>query len=192
MADTEVLSQKTVEMPAAPEPPKKPPVRRSSIETIAEDLELAKICKQEGNALYNEGQLKPAIRKYHQCLLHLRACQARYDVPQMGPDDVGLEKELQGEVDKVLAQCCNNLAACLLKRPQCDYNRVVNLCNKVLILQHNNVKAMFRKAVAHYRMGNYRIAQTFLNDAVKMRRAPDALMKKYLDLCAEAISSSTK
>uniref|UniRef100_A0A224Z0N6 Tetratricopeptide repeat protein 9C n=1 Tax=Rhipicephalus zambeziensis TaxID=60191 RepID=A0A224Z0N6_9ACAR len=190
MADTEVLSQKTVEMPAPT--PNKPLVRRASIETINENLEQAKICKQEGNALYNDGQIKPAIRKYHQCLLHLRACQARYDMPQLGPGGLGLDKEVQDVVDKVQAECYNNLAACLLKQPKCDYNRVVQYSNKVLCLQPNNVKAMFRKAVAHYNMGNYRVAHTYLNDAVKMRKGPDSLMKKYLELCAEAESSSNK
>ncbi|KAH7940315.1 tetratricopeptide repeat protein 9C [Rhipicephalus sanguineus] len=190
MAETIMFAQKVVEMPART--PNKPPVRRASIETIVENLEQAKICKQEGNALYNDGQIKPAIRKYHQGLLHLKACQARYDMPQLGPGGPGLDKETQDEVDKVQAECYNNLAACLLKQPKCDYDRVVQYCNSALRLQPNNVKAVFRKAVAHYNMGNYRVARLYLNDAVRMRKGPDAMMKKYLRLCTEAESSNEK
>lgn len=194
---TELLTQMAgqAEMEGQPaEPAPAQPVRKShGMVAVPENLQQAKACKEAGNALYNEEKIKPAIRKYHEALLHLKACQARCTMLEFGPKTTaGMDKPTQEEVDKVQAACLSNLAACLLKLPTCDYSRVVTYCNNALAIQPNNSKAVFRKGVAHYRMGNYSIARQYLKDAAKLCKGRDDLITKYLNLCAEAEASSAK
>ncbi|XP_050048536.1 tetratricopeptide repeat protein 9C-like [Dermacentor andersoni] len=191
MAETELLTpmvtEKIDEMPASTEDSAK---RRL---TIPENLDHANACKLAGNDLYKEDKIKPAIRKYHECLLYLRACQVRSDMPITRAASPTLDQSTKEMVEKLHAECYNNLAACLLQLPTTDYNRVVQYCNIVLTMQPNNAKAIFRKGVACYKMGNYSLALQYLNDASRLRKGkPDDSIVKYIKLCTEAQSSSSK
>ncbi|XP_037580506.1 tetratricopeptide repeat protein 9C [Dermacentor silvarum] len=172
MAETQLLppmgAQTKVDgLPASTEKSVK---RHDNRATVSENLEQAKACKLAGNELYKGDKIKPAIRKYHECLLYLRACQARYDMPLTGTFGPKLDDLTKAQVEKLQTDCYNNLAACLLQLPTCNYNRVVQYCNIVLTMQPNNAKAIFRKGVAHYKMGSFSLARQYLNDARRLRR----------------------
>uniref|UniRef100_A0A023G4G0 Putative fkbp-type peptidyl-prolyl cis-trans isomerase n=1 Tax=Amblyomma triste TaxID=251400 RepID=A0A023G4G0_AMBTT len=154
-------------------------------QSTVQNFEHAKVCKQEGNDLYYNHQIKPAIRKYHECLLYVRACQSKYDTA-VNPSPVPVSPEVKEELERLKADCYNNLAACLLLRPNCDYSRVVTYCDNVLRVLPGNVKALYRKGVAHYHMGNYTTARSYLNDAKRQRKTPDEEIAKYIKLCNEA------
>ncbi|XP_075531831.1 tetratricopeptide repeat protein 9C-like [Dermacentor variabilis] len=191
MADAELLTPMVTEnidgMPASTEDPVK---RRL---TISENVDHARACKLAGNDLYKEDKIKPAIRKYHECLLYLRACQVRFDMPITSAVSPKLDQSTKALVEKLHAECYNNLAACLLQLQTTDYNRVVQYCNIVLTMQPNNAKAIFRKGVACYKMGNYSLALQYLNDANRLRKGkPDDSIIKYIKLCTEGQSSSSK
>ncbi|KAK8782812.1 hypothetical protein V5799_015841 [Amblyomma americanum] len=144
-----------------------PSARRYS--NTIQNFEHAKVCKQEGNELYKSQMIKPAIRKYHQCLLYVRACQSKYDTA-VHPPPVPVNAEVKEQLERLKADCYNNLAACLLLQPNCDYTRVVTYCDNALRILPGNVKALFRKGLAHYHMGNYSTARGYFNDAKRQRK----------------------
>lgn len=166
------------------QPSQPAPIDKRQRNTL-QNFEHAKLCKQEGNELYNSQKIRPAIRKYHECLLYVRACQSKYDTA-VNPSPIPVCTEVKEQLDRLKADCYNNLAACLLLQPNCNYSRVVGYCDNVLRILPGNVKALFRKGVAHYHMGNYTTARSYLNDAKRLRKTPDEEITKYIKLCTEA------
>jgi len=58
-----------------------------------------------------------------------------------------------GGADKVRATLLNNLAACKLK--QRKHSEVTSLCTRSLAIEPANSKALFRRGMAHKRLGNF-------------------------------------
>jgi len=107
-----------------------------------------------------------AIKLYHQCLLHTQAVHQLTKIPDkaspmQAKDESKSPKQqappteqdrMNQEADSLSIKCYNNLAACLLNSPeersQKDYLRMADYCDKVLQIEPNNEKAIFRKGMA--------------------------------------------
>lgn len=153
--------------------------------TMIEKVEQARQYKKEGNELYKENRPRQALGKYHRCLLYIKAVEEGKRLPIMPEPREVLPIQLKDEVMRMRADCYNNLAACLLQMPQCDHRKVITYCDLALAVDPRNVKAQYRKAVAHYNLGNYDVAAGILADAKRLLKHPDANINRYLELCAE-------
>lgn len=155
--------------------------------TMADKVEGARRYKKEGNELYREKCPRKALGKYHRCLLYIKAIEMRKTLlPFMilDPEEM-IPVETRDEVTRLKADCYNNLAACLLQMPKCDNNKVITYCDLVLAIKPRNVKAQYRKAVAHYNLGHYDVASKMLTNAGGLLKRSDADINKYLELCAQ-------
>ncbi|KAF2897751.1 hypothetical protein ILUMI_08414 [Ignelater luminosus] len=80
------------------------------------------------------------------------------------PEEVdGIKVEV---LDQLKAMLYNNLAACYLKH--CDYETVLTLCPKVLQLDPNNIKALYKQAVAKCGTHDYEGSQKILLELLRL------------------------
>lgn len=162
------------------------PENQSTKLTVVEKVEEARRYKKEGNELYKENRPKKALGKYHRCLLYIKAVEAQKTMlPFTLETEEALPVELRDEVTRLKVDCYNNLAACLLQMPRCDNNKVITYCDLALAVNPGNVKAQYRKAVAHYNLGHYDVASEMLTNAGGLLKHSDANINKYLELCAQ-------
>lgn len=151
-----------------------PPI--GSCDSLLQNIAVAKAHKEAGNEAYGKKNIKRAIVKYHAALLCIKLCN-----PKEQPGTA-----IKAQVERLRADCYNNLAACLLLQPNCDYSRVIEYCSNTLRVLPKNTKAMYRKGVAHYHLRNYSLARQYLDDAKKLRKVPDEEIEHYLKLCIQA------
>ncbi|KAI1727670.1 tetratricopeptide repeat protein 9A [Ditylenchus destructor] len=73
-------------------------------------------------------------------------------------DSTSRGEEMKQEANDLILKCYNNLAACILNGPprqKDDYLRAADYCNKVLVMDENNEKAIFRKGCALMKAEKY-------------------------------------
>lgn len=73
-------------------------------------------------------------------------------------DSTSRGEEMKQESMDLISKCYNNLAACIVNGPprqKDDYLRAVFYCDKVLELDDNNEKAIFRKGCAYMKAEKY-------------------------------------
>lgn len=145
-------------------------------DSLLHNITAAKQRKAEGNELYKNKKIKRAILKYHAALLCIKACNLK---EEPGAD-------IKDQLERLQADCYNNLSACLLLQPSCDLHRVLEYTANVLRVLPRNAKALFRKGVAHYRLKDYALARQCLEEAKARCKAPDQEIEKYIQLCREA------
>ncbi|CAD7701085.1 unnamed protein product [Ostreobium quekettii] len=114
-----------------------------------EKIEDAKVKKEKGNTAYKEGKLSRAIKRYNDAI---RAVEHDNEFGDLKKDSKELKKSLW-----------LNLAAAHLK--QKSYKDVIQNCTKVLELDLNNVKALYRRAQAHMGRAEYLEAEMDLKKA---------------------------
>mmetsp|Transcript_18907 Transcript_18907/g.31017 ORF Transcript_18907/g.31017 Transcript_18907/m.31017 type:complete len:250 (-) Transcript_18907:266-1015(-) len=120
-----------------------------------EKIETGNKYKEEGNVLFREGKFAEAGEKYEQALGFFYFYSPVFD--KAGFDD---------EVKKGKISLHLNLAACHTKCRQFD--AAVDDCNKVLELDEDNVKALFRRGSAESRRQNWEEAIADLVKAAKL------------------------
>ncbi|GFO07332.1 tetratricopeptide repeat protein 9c-like [Plakobranchus ocellatus] len=86
--------------------------------------------------------------------------------------------EMLEESKKLTCDCYNNLAACLLKDPEPNYERIIEYCDKALSIAASNGKALFRKGVSLYSLGKFSEALNVLKEA-----PPGPEVRKFMELC---------
>lgn len=173
MADANAVVDPAVSEQQPGDDLKAPPIGGRN--SLPKNVAVANARKQEGNDLYKKKQIRQAILKYHEALMCLKAS------PKEEPSS-----DIKEQVARLRANCYNNLAACLLLQPKCDYHRVVEYSNNVLRVVPNNAKALYRKGVAQYHLKNYSLARQYLDDAKRHCKAIDEDIEKYIQLCKEA------
>jgi peptidyl-prolyl isomerase D len=111
----------------------------SEIKSSQTDLiiEITESVRQLGNKFFTASDIINAINKYEKTLRYLNYSQ----------DSVN-EKIKTSKIT-----CYSNLAACYLKLGQ--NAETLDICDKALIMDSNNVKALFRKAQAQFNMKDY-------------------------------------
>ncbi|XP_021740866.1 70 kDa peptidyl-prolyl isomerase-like [Chenopodium quinoa] len=113
---------------------------------------MAKVLKEEGNTHFKEGEVVLARAKYDRGLKFL--C---FVLPQ-DEDDRALLWNLAISLEL-------NLAACALKVR--DYEHTKELCLLVIMLDGNNHKALYRKALAEIKLNQLEEAHKDLGKAAK-------------------------
>jgi len=119
--------------------------------------------KNLGNNDFKNGELKHALIHYHQALLYANGL-------------VGITKEQTIKMNIVKVSCWNNMAAAYLKEG--NYTKAVNYCNKVLSLELNNVKALFRRGKAYLELNNLEKAQEDLKNAERVDPDDKSIQKE--------------
>ena len=81
---------------------------------------------------------------------------------------------------KVLSICHVNLAACLLKFKL--YPEVIANCSDALLLEENNIKALYRRAVAYLSLNDLDNAESDISLGIKLDHNNSAFVKLQSDL----------
>ncbi|XP_068647874.1 peptidyl-prolyl cis-trans isomerase FKBP65-like [Aristolochia californica] len=120
-----------------------------------EKIEYAGKRKEEGNTYFKAGN-------------HKRAS-LRYDMAAKYVEFDSTFNEEQKKIGKFFKVTCNlNNAACKLKLK--EYREAANLCTKVLKLESENVKALYRRAQAYTEIKDLDLAELDLSKALEIDR----------------------
>eukprot|EP00933_Yihiella_yeosuensis_P029476 TRINITY_DN23121_c0_g1_i1.p1 TRINITY_DN23121_c0_g1~~TRINITY_DN23121_c0_g1_i1.p1 ORF type:complete len:377 (+),score=103.59 TRINITY_DN23121_c0_g1_i1:56-1132(+) len=111
--------------------------------TQKEKLEWALQLKATGNEFYNNNKFEEAAKLYNDCLVAL-------DFEGSPEENLEVQQKLQLPV-------CTNLAACLIEMG--SYQRCAELCDMALAADPKAAKALYRKGLALYRLGNHKEAR---------------------------------
>uniref|UniRef100_A0A2P2K2N8 peptidylprolyl isomerase n=1 Tax=Rhizophora mucronata TaxID=61149 RepID=A0A2P2K2N8_RHIMU len=118
-----------------------------------EKIEAAGKKKEEGNALFKSGKYVRASKRYEKAVKSIE-----YD------SSFGEDEKKQAKALKV---ACNlNNAACKLKLK--DYKQAEKLCTKVLELESQNVKALYRRAQAYIQLADLDLAELDIKKALEI------------------------
>nr|DAD44682.1 TPA_asm: hypothetical protein HUJ06_002912 [Nelumbo nucifera] len=109
--------------------------------------------KEEGNAYFKQGKYQRASLRYDMAAKYVEFDSTFTD-----------EQKKTGKFFKV--SCHLNNAACKLKLK--EYREAANLCSKVLKLEPNNVKALFRRAQAYMETLDLDLAELDLKKALEI------------------------
>lgn len=118
-----------------------------------ERIEAAGKKKEEGNNLFKSGKYLRAGKKYD------KAADYVSEEGPFGDEEMKLAKALR-------VQCWLNGAACNLKLN--NFKEAINLCSKVLDVEFNNVKALFRRAQAFIENADLDLAELDLKKALEL------------------------
>lgn len=123
--------------------------------------------KDQGNMFFKDGKLRAAIRKYD----------AAWKYFQHEPKFEGEWKE---KVHKTLTlPCRSNLAQCYLKLGK--YSQALESANEALNIEALNLKALYRRAQAHFARNDYDLAEKDCKKILEIdssSRDASALLKK--------------
>lgn len=119
----------------------------------SEKLEAAAKKKEEGNALFKDGKYWRAAKKYERAAKFL-------EQDKSFPE----EEKQQAQVLKV--SCYLNCAACKLKLK--EFRVAVDLCSKVLELEPENLKALYRRLQAYVQVGELDLAELDIKKALEI------------------------
>ncbi|KAF2309622.1 hypothetical protein GH714_004324 [Hevea brasiliensis] len=109
--------------------------------------------KEEGNILFKSGKYQRAAKKYD------KAADYVVEEGSFGDDEQKLVKSLR-------ASCWLNGAACGLKLD--DFQGAISLCSKVLDIEFNNVKALYRRAQAYMQTADLVSAELDIKKALEV------------------------
>lgn len=118
-----------------------------------EKIEAAGKKKEEGNAWFKAGKYERASRRYEKAAKFIE-----YDTSFTD------EEKQQSKVLKI--SCKLNNAACKLKLK--DYKEAEKLCSKVLELDGQNVKALYRRAQAYIQLVDLDLAEIDIKRALEI------------------------
>lgn len=105
----------------------------------AEKLQWALDLKEQANAVYSASRFEEAARLYNDCLVAL--------------DFGGTEEENAEVAQRLQLPVCTNLAACMIEMGQ--YARCVEICSLALAVDPDCARALYRRGLAHYRLGDF-------------------------------------
>lgn len=121
--------------------------------STAEKIEAAGKKKEEGNALFKVGKYFRASKKYEKAAKYIE-----YDTSF---------SEEEKKQSKPLRTTCNlNNAACKLKLK--DYTQAEKLCTKVLDVESQNVKALYRRVQAYIQTADLELAEIDIKKALEI------------------------
>lgn len=118
-----------------------------------EKIEAAGKKKEEGNAWFKAGKYERASRRYEKAAKFIEYDSSFTD-----------EEKQQSKVLKI--SCKLNNAACKLKLK--DYKEAEKLCSKVLELDGQNVKALYRRAQAYIQLVDLDLAEKDIKRALEI------------------------
>lgn len=147
-----------------------------------EKLDLANFHKELGNQCFKSENHIDAFYQFRTGLHLILSCVLEVDSKSDNIDGVKLQ-----DIDALTAILYNNIASCQLK--SYNYGDVINLCNKVLSLEPNNMKAVGKRGRGYMGIKDFERAE---KDIVKfLEYEPgNAFMKKQLMYAKEELLKS--
>ncbi|KIJ13448.1 hypothetical protein PAXINDRAFT_170512 [Paxillus involutus ATCC 200175] len=139
-------------------------------------LEIARSKKDVADAAFKSGDLKSALRSYHEALMYLHGIDknalkslgmsAPSPPPTFAIDQAASAKEEKVEVDVMLEKIYANMSACHLKQE--NWKRALDTAEKAIAKNPANSKALFRKAKALGELGYFERAEVVLAEVKKV------------------------
>lgn len=120
-----------------------------------EKLDWALEMKDQANALYTSSKFDDAAKLYNDCLVAL--------------DLEGSEEEKAEVATRLQLPVCTNLAACMIEMGR--YGRCIEICNLALSVDSQCPKALYRRGLAHYRLGDHSSARPDFEAALRAVRS---------------------
>ncbi|CAD6264801.1 unnamed protein product [Miscanthus lutarioriparius] len=118
-----------------------------------EKIEAAGKKKEEGNALFKLGKYARASKRYEKAAKYIE------HESSFSEDEKKQSKQLK-------ISCNLNNAACKLKLK--DYKEAAKLCTKVLELDSQNVKALYRRVQAYIQLADLELAEADIKKALEI------------------------
>mmetsp|Transcript_51676 Transcript_51676/g.82110 ORF Transcript_51676/g.82110 Transcript_51676/m.82110 type:complete len:311 (+) Transcript_51676:108-1040(+) len=119
-----------------------------------EKLRWAIELKDQANQFYNNQNFEEAARLYNDCLVAL---------------DLDGDPEENREVQlKLQLPVCTNLAACTIEMAR--YQQCIEICNIAIDVDPKCAKALYRRGLAHYRLGDHVSARPDFEAALREAR----------------------
>jgi len=118
-----------------------------------EKLAAAQERRAMGNDFFTKGDLKRAAKRYRSALSLLDS-------------DYGLSDEEKNEYKQCKLPCYLNLSQCALKEK--EYGEARTQANKALEIDAKNVKALYRRATAFHKLGDWDLAKKDLSTILQV------------------------
>ncbi|KAF8589792.1 TPR-like protein [Ramaria rubella] len=129
-------------------------------------IDIAKQKKEVADQAFKTGQLKDALRAYHEALLYLNGIDKSAMQSVVPSADANAdETKKKTEVDEILEKIYANQSACHIKNG--NWKRALEAADKALTKNEDNHKAAFRKGKAQAEMGYVEKAEKTLSDLLK-------------------------
>ncbi|GAX29214.1 hypothetical protein FisN_28Lh042 [Fistulifera solaris] len=145
-------------------------------EQVEERLMQATTWKEQGNAAFQKGDLDPAARAYRKGVALLKPVQQRLqflDSTVNGTSEQEQYKSLSVALQTNLSMVCYK---------QQKYSHALKVASQALLLDPTNIKALYRRALAHRALGNWDDARTDLKQALQQDPNNTACKKEFLSL----------
>ena len=136
-------------------------------------FEMPKQEREEGTKFWKEEDYLNASKSYSKSLMAFNHLLKEGMFPS--------EHEARAMVEEVQIPSLLNLAACYLKLNY-GYSNVVIYCSDVLKVQENNIKALYRRAIAYTFLDKFEEAQADITRAMELEPENGALKKIQNDL----------
>lgn len=133
--------------------------------TLNDKLNILKVIKEAGNHFYRLNDFEKCSHKYEKCTRYYKFF-----------TESTTDKTEQRQLDEVQLMNLNNLAATELKIN--SYEEVKATCDEAIKLEGNNVKAYYRRGIAHMKLKNYDSAVDDLSKALKLEPGNREVMKE--------------
>lgn len=137
--------------------------------TPREKYDIAFKYKEAGVQLFKEDRCVDAFHKFS------KACKLLITLEPIF--DLELEQTLEDNINSLRLVLYNNMAGCQLNRK--NYEHTISLCTKVLQKDGNNVKALYRRGIAHGNLKDIEKAAADLKQAVSLEPHNRAAKEQY-------------
>jgi Activator of Hsp90 ATPase, N-terminal/Tetratricopeptide repeat len=145
-----------------------------SSSSASDALAKAVQCKDEGNAKFQAEQFDVAARSYRQGCAHLKK---HVDRP---PAEIHDEPALEQQIEACYVALQTNLSTTLFR--QAKYRQSERVATKLLNRNPRHVKALYRRALAHRKLGQWDNARADLKAALQAEPTSMACKKEWASL----------
>ncbi|XP_066587258.1 uncharacterized protein Bdbt [Prorops nasuta] len=137
--------------------------------TPEEKFEEAFNYKESGIILFKENKNIDAFHKFSM------ACKILLTLEPIA--DLELRNTLQNEITNLRLILYSNMACCQYN--QNNYEHVITLCNKILVQNKTNIKALYRRGLAYGKLKDFEKAIDDLKTALKLEPQNSVIRAKY-------------
>ncbi|XP_015514652.1 tetratricopeptide repeat protein 9C-like [Neodiprion lecontei] len=135
-----------------------------------EKYDVALYYKEAGVRLYKSSRIVDAFSKFS------KACKILISLEPIPESDI--EDSLRNDIEHLRRILYNNMAECHLTRK--NFEHTVSLCYKVLQRDENNVKALYRLAVARENQGDYERALADMEKVIGLQPKNQAAKERLI------------
>ena len=115
--------------------------------------------KESGSKFWQEKDYLNASKAYSKALLAINHL--------IKEQKFETKEQVDDTINNIQLPCLLNLAACYIKQGH-GYQSVVQFCTDALKIQNNNVKALYRRAIAYTRLDQFKEAQKDIDEGLKI------------------------